>query len=71
MRDALESRKPLVTFPVGFFRLVSRLPFAPIARDQLLMLLEGNTADPGPMLADFALERRPLETELPRILGVG
>ena len=71
VRDALGSRKPLVSFPVGFFRLVSRLPFAPITRDQLLMLLEGNTADPGPLLADFALEHRPLEAELPRILGVG
>ncbi|WP_287417477.1 hypothetical protein [Oceanithermus sp.] len=71
MRDALESRKPLVSFPVAFFRLVARLPYAPITRDQLLMLLEGNTADPGPLLADFALEHRPLEAELPRILGVG
>ncbi len=66
---ALGSRKPLLPLPVAFFAVLARLPGAPLTRDQLLMLLEGNTADPGPLLADFELEHRPLEAELPRILG--
>lgn len=70
VRDALGSRKPLLSLPVVLFALIARLPGAPISRDQLLMLLEGNTADPGPLLADFDLEHRALEAELPRILGV-
>jgi len=69
-RDALESRKPLVSFPMGFFRLVSRLPFAPITRDQPLILLEGNTGDPAKLQAVFELEWRWLEAELPRVRGI-
>ncbi len=70
VRDALCSRKPLLSLPVGFFALLARLPGAPITRDQLYMLLMGNTGDPGKMRAAFSLEWRPLEAELPRILGV-
>jgi len=70
VRDALGSRKPLLSLPVWFFALLARLPGAPITRDQLYMLLMGNTGDPGKMRAVFELEWRPLEAELPRILGV-
>ena len=70
VRDALGSRKPLVSLPAWFFALLARLPGAPITRDQLYMLLEGNTGDPAKMRAAFVLEERPLEAELPRILGI-
>ncbi len=68
VRDALGVKKPLVPFPVWFFELLSRLPGAPLTRDQLRMLLMGSTADPGPMRRVFELEWRSLEEELPRIL---
>ncbi len=70
VRDALGSKKPPVSLPVGFFSVLSRLPGAPITRDQLIMLLLGNTADPAKMRGVFELEWRALEAELPRILGV-
>jgi len=70
VRDALGSKKPLLSLPVGFFALLARLPAAPITRDQLYMLLLGNTGDPTKMRAAFSLAWRPLEAELPRILGV-
>ena len=68
VRDALGVKKPIVSFPVWFFELITRLPGSPLTRDQLRMLLLGNTADPGPMLEVFELEWRSLEEELPRIL---
>jgi len=71
-REALGSRKPLVPIPLGLMDLVvpllHPLPFSPITRDQYIMLKAGNTGDPGPMRQAFALEERPLEVELPRIL---
>ena len=70
VRDALGSKKPLLSLPVWFFALLARLPAAPITRDQLYMLLLGNTGDPARMRATFSLAWRPLEAELPRILGV-
>ncbi|HGY09229.1 MAG TPA: complex I NDUFA9 subunit family protein [Oceanithermus profundus] len=70
VRDALGSRKPLVPLPVGLFRFLSRLPFAPVTRDQLVMLLAGNTGDPEKMLRVFAVEHRTLEAELPRLRSV-
>ena len=70
MRDALGSKKPLLSLPVGFFSVLSRMPGAPITPDQLFMLLEGNTADPSRMREAFALEGRTLEAELPLILGL-
>ncbi len=70
VRDALGSKKPLLSLPVWFFALLARLPGAPITRDQLYMLLLGNTGDPARMRAAFSLEWRSLEAELPRILGV-
>jgi len=71
VRDALGAKKPLVSFPVWFFEFLSRLPGAPLTRDQLKMLLMGSTADPGPMRRVFELEWRSLEEELPRILKRG
>ena len=70
VRDALGSKKPLLSLPVGFFSALSRLPGAPITPDQLFMLLEGNTGDPAKMRETFLLEGRTLEAELPRVLGL-
>ena len=64
VRDALGSKKPLLSLPVGFFSALSRLPGAPITPDQLSMLLEGNTGDPSRMRKVFALEWRTLEEGL-------
>jgi NADH dehydrogenase len=59
--DCLDVRKPAVRilFPLMYMnaaileRLMSR---PPVTTDQLRMLREGSTADPGPMLQAFALE---------------
>jgi uncharacterized protein YbjT (DUF2867 family) len=73
MQQALGSRKPILPIPLFLMDLlvplVSPLPFAPITLDQYRMLKAGNTADPGPMQAVFALEGRSLEAELPAILA--
>ena len=70
VRDMLGVKKPMVSLPVWLFELLSRLPGAPLTRDQLRMLLLGSTADPGPLRRVFELEWRGLEEELPRILRV-
>ncbi|GEM88806.1 complex I NDUFA9 subunit family protein [Oceanithermus desulfurans] len=70
VRDALGSRKPLVSLPVGFFALLARLPRAPITPDQLFMLLEGNTGDPAELQEVFELEWLQLGAELSRVLGI-
>ena len=67
VRDALGSKKPLLSLPVGFFSALSRLPGAPITRDQLNMLLDGSTGDPARMLAAFSLVWRMLDEELSSI----
>ena len=70
VRDTLGASKPLIPLPVTLFRLVAALPGAPLTRDQLAMLLLGNTGDPAKMLEVFELSWRHLEDELPRILGI-
>lgn len=72
VKEALGSSKPLLPIPLFLMDLLvplmSPLPFAPITLDQYRMLKAGNTADPAPMRAVFALEERSLEAELPNIL---
>jgi uncharacterized protein YbjT (DUF2867 family) len=53
-------RRPLLHIPLAAARLqASLLPKvtakAPISRDQLTMLLEGSTGDPGPLTRDFGI----------------
>jgi len=73
VRDTLGLKKPLVNIPlplmwlgVNLFRL---LPDPPVTRDEFLMLLAGNTADPGPAGEAFHLKLEPLEEHLPEILA--
>lgn len=73
VKETLGSRKPRLPVPLPLMRLavplMQVLPKPPITRDQFVMLLAGNTADPGPMREAFALEWRTLEEELPRVLA--
>lgn len=69
VRDALGASKPLFSLPVAFFRLVAALPGAPLTRDQLAMLLLGNTGNPAKMLEVFELSWRRLEDELKLLLN--
>jgi len=73
VRDALNSRKPLLPIPLALMDLVvpllSPLPFSPITLDQYRQLKMGNTADPTYMRNAFSLEERSLEAELPSILS--
>lgn len=73
VRGALGVKRPLVNVPVrlmwlavALFRL---LPNPPITRDQLLMLLAGNTSDPGPAAAAFGLTLGALEAHLQEVLA--
>jgi len=72
-RQSLGSRKPILPIPLALMDLavplLDALPFTPITLDQYRMLKAGNTADPAPMRAAFALEERRLEAELPAVLG--
>jgi uncharacterized protein YbjT (DUF2867 family) len=62
---ALELGRFLWHVPLGLVSLVvsmiERLPFAPLTRDQLTMLLEGSTCDVGPTLAAFGVPREHFE----------
>ena len=49
--------------------LFSLIPNPPITRDQLQMLLAGNTGDPGAAVEAFGLELAALEEWLPEVLG--
>lgn len=53
--------KPLIALLEGF-------PVFPITRNQLTMLLEGNSCDPAPWAETFALTPTPLETVLSNML---
>ena len=72
VREALGVRKPIVGVPLPLMRLgvplLGLLPKPPITRDQFLMLLQGNTGDPGPAAAAFELQLEPLTAHLPEIL---
>jgi uncharacterized protein YbjT (DUF2867 family) len=50
-------------------RLLHRLPGFPLTPDQLLMLEENNTCDPGPFFSTFGLTPVPLVTGLRALLG--
>jgi uncharacterized protein YbjT (DUF2867 family) len=50
-------------------RLLHRLPGFPITPDQLLMLEENNTCDPGPFFSTFGLTPVPLVAGLRALLG--
>lgn len=73
VHSELESKKLLVNVPlpvmhlgVQLFRL---LPNPPITRDELLMLLAGNTGEPEPARSVFGLELLALEDKLGGILA--
>ncbi|RDI95128.1 complex I NDUFA9 subunit family protein [Meiothermus sp. QL-1] len=72
VREALGSRKPLLSIPLALMDLLvpllSPLPFSPITLDQYRQLKLGNTANPTYMRQAFSLEERSLEAELPVIL---
>ncbi|MFA5593925.1 MAG: complex I NDUFA9 subunit family protein [Trueperaceae bacterium] len=74
IRDQLRPGKPLVNVPLPLMRLGVQLfkilPHPPITRDQLLMLLAGNTGEPEPAASLLGLALEPLEAHLPEVLGV-
>jgi NADH dehydrogenase len=71
---ALGRRRPLkLHIPLGVVRpvtrLLFRLPGYPLTPDQLLMLEEENTCEPGPFYAAFGLTPMPLSSGLSAMLG--
>lgn len=71
---AMGRRRPLrVHAPLGVVRAATRvlqgLPGYPLTSDQLLMLEEENTCDPGPFYDAFGLVPEPLSTGLAAMLG--
>ena len=74
IRDLLRPGKPLVNVPLPLMRLGAQLfrvlPNPPITRDQLLMLLAGNTGEPEPAASLLGLALGRLEDHLPEVLGV-
>ena len=70
----LGRRKPKLHLPLPVARataavLEALLPHPPFTRDQLLMIEEDNTGDPGPVVRDFRIEPEPFEMGLARYLG--
>jgi uncharacterized protein YbjT (DUF2867 family) len=62
-------RLPIPIGPVQTLaRVLHRLPSFPVTPDQLVMLQEDSTCDPGPFLSTFGLVPVPLETGLRRML---
>lgn len=74
VRGALGLRKPIVPVPLAVMHLslplFALLPEPPITRDQLLMLLAGNTGDPTEAQAAFDLPLEALPDHLAEVLGV-
>ncbi len=74
VRAELGLKKPLVNVPLPLMRLGTQLfrllPNPPITRDELLMLLAGNTGEPEPAKSVFGLEMRELEDALEEILNL-
>lgn len=68
VQKALGVRKPLLPIPIPLLRLLAHLPFAPVSRDQLTMLLLGNTAPLPEALRALVPELHSLEDLLPRYL---
>lgn len=73
VRKELGLKKPLVNVPLPFMHLgtwlFKILPNPPITRDELLMLLSGNTGSTEPAQSAFDLELTPLESNLGEILA--
>lgn len=73
VRSELGSRKPFLNVPLPLMRLAATLfrllPNPPITRDQLLMLLAGNTGEPEPARSVFGLALTGLEERLGAILA--
>ncbi len=73
VRSTLGVGKPLVSVPLPLMRLIafvsSALPTPPITRDQLQMLLAGNTGEPDEAVQALGLDLARLEDKLPGILG--
>lgn len=69
----MHRRVRLVRIPLGLIRpvarLVHRVPSFPVTPDQLLMLEEDNTGDPGPFYAAFGITPLPLAQGLRQVLG--
>lgn len=68
VQRALGVRKPLLPIPIPLLRLLAHLPFAPVSRDQLTMLLLGNTAPLPEALRALLPGLRSLEDLLPKYL---
>jgi NADH dehydrogenase len=70
---AMHRRVRLVRVPLGLIRpiarAVHRMPTFPVTPDQLLMLEEDSTADPGPFYSAFGLTPLPLVQGLRQVLG--
>ncbi len=73
IRDRLRPRKPLVNIPLWLMRVGIQafrlLPNPPITHDQFLMLLAGNTGDPGPAQELLGLDLASLPEHLHEVLG--
>jgi hypothetical protein len=50
-------------------KMLHRTPSFPVTPDQLLMLEEDNTADPGPFYTTFGIAPLPLAQGLRQVLG--
>jgi uncharacterized protein YbjT (DUF2867 family) len=70
---AMHRRVRLVRVPLGLIRPIARamhrMPTFPVTPDQLLMLEEDSTADPGPFYSVFGLTPLPLAQGLRQVLG--
>jgi NADH dehydrogenase len=70
---AMHRRIRLVRTPLRLVRPVSkvlhRTPSFPVTPDQLLMLEEDNTGDPGPFYSAFGITPLPLAQGLRQVLG--
>lgn len=73
VRETLGLRKPLLNVPLPLMRLgvalFRVLPNPPVTKDEFLMLLAGNTADPAPAGEAFGLQPTRLRERLPGILA--
>ena len=70
---AMHRNVRVARFPMGLMRPMSRVlhrtPSFPVSPDQLLMLEEDNTGDPGPFYKTFGIAPLPLAQGLRTILG--
>jgi uncharacterized protein YbjT (DUF2867 family) len=70
---ALHRKVRVARFPLGVMRpmakVLHRAPSFPVSPDQLLMLEEDNTGDPGPFYTTFGITPLPLAQGLRQVLG--